>query len=204
MKKLLFLLLSLSGVLLILWSCAAPSASNYPPATPSNPYPMNNVMNVLIDVTLSWGCSDPDGDSLTYDIYFGTSSNPPLVKSGHTGNSYNPGTLQYNMTYYWKIVATDGKGGETRGPVWKFTIESEGTPGSYICGAGGRKGLIILDVSDPTNPEIAGQVNIDDWVNEVFISGIYAYVANGENGLGAVNVSDPTDPRVIGHIDTAG
>lgn len=88
MKKLLFLLLFLSGVLLILWSCAAPSAVNHLPAAPSNPYPVDNAMNVPIDVTLSWGCSDPDGDSLTYDIYFGTKGNPQLVKSGHTGNTY--------------------------------------------------------------------------------------------------------------------
>ena len=111
MKKLIFLLLSFSGVLLILWSCAAPSAVNHLPAAPSNPNPVDNATDVPINVALSWSCSDPDGDSLTYDIYFGTSSNPPLVKSGHTSTLYNPGTLQYNTTYYWKIVAKDGRGG---------------------------------------------------------------------------------------------
>ena len=107
-------------LVLLIWSCA-PTVTNLPPNTPSNPNPVDNATGVSIDVTLSWSCSDPDGDSLTYDIYFGTSSSLSLVKSDHTSNTYDPGTLQYSTTYYWKIVAKDGKGGVTEGPVWRFT-----------------------------------------------------------------------------------
>jgi len=119
MVRRLILLLFLPFVFFI-WSCA-PTVTNLPPNTPSNPNPVDNATGVSIDVTLSWSCSDPDGDSLTYDIYFGTTSNPPLVKSNHTSTTYNPGTLNYNTTYYWKIVAKDGKEGTTEGPIWRFT-----------------------------------------------------------------------------------
>ncbi|MDN5338816.1 MAG: hypothetical protein PWQ20_1886 [Thermotogaceae bacterium] len=71
--------------------------------------------------TLSWQASDPDGDALTYDIYFGTSPNPPLIKIGHNSNTYTPGKLQSKTTYYWKIVAKDGKGGEKASTVSSFT-----------------------------------------------------------------------------------
>jgi len=46
------------------------------------------------------------------------------VESDHTSNSYDHGKLQYNTTYYWKIVAKDGKT-STPGPVWKFTTQAE-------------------------------------------------------------------------------
>lgn len=106
------------------WSFTTMSKPNQPPSQPSNPNPADGATNVSTTPTLSWTCTDPDGDTLTYDIYFGTSSTPPLVASNHTSSSYNPGTLQYNTTYYWKVVAKDGKGGETAGPIWSFTTLS--------------------------------------------------------------------------------
>ncbi|MBU4444183.1 MAG: fibrobacter succinogenes major paralogous domain-containing protein [Candidatus Marinimicrobia bacterium] len=62
--------------------------------------------------------------SLTYDIYFGDSSNPSLRESDYTGTTYDPGELNYSTTYYWKIVAKDDHGLETEGPVWSFETES--------------------------------------------------------------------------------
>jgi len=97
---------------------------NHPPSTPTNPNPPDGEMGISTNPTLSWDCSDPDGDTLTYDVYFGTSNNPPLVKADYTSTTYNPGTLDYGRTYYWKIVAKDGKGGVTEGPVWRFTTIS--------------------------------------------------------------------------------
>ncbi|MEO0275149.1 MAG: Ig-like domain-containing protein, partial [candidate division WOR-3 bacterium] len=91
--------------------------NNKPPNQPSNPNPADGAINVSTNTTLSWACSDPDGDSLVYDIYFGTDTTPPLVRSNHTSTSYNPGTLNYSTTYYWKVVAKDGRGGVTEGPV---------------------------------------------------------------------------------------
>jgi len=97
---------------------------NNPPTTSSNPSPVNGATDVSLTPTLTWEASDPDGDSITFDVYFGTSSNPPLVVSNLTTNSYTPGTLNSNTTYYWKIVAKDGKGGVTEGPVWSFTTQN--------------------------------------------------------------------------------
>jgi len=97
---------------------------NIPPRIPSNPIPEDKSIDVSTTPTLYWNCDDPDGDTLTFDIYFGTSSNPPLVKSDLTNNSFIPGKLKPQTTYYWKVVAKDGRGGETEGPIWNFTTES--------------------------------------------------------------------------------
>ncbi|WP_214495047.1 PQQ-binding-like beta-propeller repeat protein [Thermosipho sp. 1244] len=97
------------------------SNSNNPPAEPSNPFPEDNATNVSITPTLSWSCNDPDGDSISYDIYFGTDPNPPLVKKDHPITNFMLDTLQNETTYYWKIVAKDSKCGVAQSPIWKFT-----------------------------------------------------------------------------------
>jgi len=102
---------------------------NRNPAQPSSPSPANNATNQPVTLTLSWGCSDPDGDSLTYDVYFGTSSNPTVkVSFGQSGKTLSRSNLSQNTAYYWKVVAKDNKGGMTEGPVWKFTTKECSNP----------------------------------------------------------------------------
>ncbi|UCF49007.1 MAG: DUF2341 domain-containing protein, partial [Thermoplasmatales archaeon] len=67
--------------------------SNYPPYTPSNPNPTLGSFGININADLSWTGGDPDNDPVTYDIYFGTNSNPPKIISNQTGTTYDPGTL---------------------------------------------------------------------------------------------------------------
>jgi indole-3-glycerol phosphate synthase len=102
------------------WNFVSTDSSNNPPEKPSNPNPVNGANDVSVNPTLTWSATDVDGDPLTYDIYFGKSSTPPLVKSGAATKSYSPGTLATNTQYYWKVVAKDGKGGVTAGSVWSF------------------------------------------------------------------------------------
>jgi parallel beta-helix repeat protein len=98
---------------------------NNPPNTPSNPSPANHANGVSINADLSWSGGDPDaGDTVTYDVYFGTSSSPPLVSNDQLGITYDPGTLAYSTQYYWKIIAMDNHGPSTAGPLWDFTTTS--------------------------------------------------------------------------------
>ena len=36
--------------------------------------------------------------------------------------------LAFQTTYFWRVVAADGRGATTAGPVWSFTTASLGTP----------------------------------------------------------------------------
>jgi rhodanese-related sulfurtransferase len=97
---------------------------NKSPITPNNPQPINNAVDVNIGVELSWSASDPEGDTLKYDVYFGTNPTPAtneLVAIGIEINSYHVNNLEYNTLYYWKVVAKDNNGGETESPIWSFT-----------------------------------------------------------------------------------
>ena len=101
-----------------------------PPNPPSNPNPADNATSVSTNANLSWTCSDPDGDPLTYDVYFGTFSNPPLENSGQSGTTYDLGTLNEETTYYWKIVAHDDNSNSTIGDIWVFTTTIGGVTGT--------------------------------------------------------------------------
>lgn len=93
---------------------------NQPPRTPSNALPANGASSQALDVDLSWSCADPDNDTLSYDVYFGVAATPPRVSVNQSATTYDPGTLIEDTLYYWRIIAKDGRGHTTEGPVWHF------------------------------------------------------------------------------------
>ena len=103
---------------------------NEPPNTPGNPYPGDGDINLIVETDISWTCYDPDNDVISYDLYIGESSNPPLYATDIVGNSYSPGLLDFDTKYYWKIVAKDSQGAETSGPIWDFTTRGNNPPNS--------------------------------------------------------------------------
>jgi formylglycine-generating enzyme required for sulfatase activity len=107
---------------------------NSAPNSPSSPVPADSAQNQAVNTDISWTCSDPDGDTLTYDVYFGTSSTPPLVSPVQSGITYDPGTLANSQSYYWRIVAHDNHDHSTSGPLWSFS--TAGFAGMVLIPAG--------------------------------------------------------------------
>jgi len=70
-------------------------------------------------IDLKWESSDSDGDTQSWDVYFGTSSSPALVKTGHTSLSYTA-TVAKGKEYFWKVECKDANGIITRSPLWSF------------------------------------------------------------------------------------
>ncbi|MCD6347660.1 MAG: PKD domain-containing protein, partial [Bacteroidales bacterium] len=86
------------------------ASSNLPPEIPENPYPASGATNLGVKINMKWECSDPDGDFILYNIYFGKSNPPPVYASNQAYLGLDPEKLEYGTTYYWKVDAKDVKG----------------------------------------------------------------------------------------------
>jgi hypothetical protein len=96
---------------------------NSPPEL-HNVYPENGETGVDIGANLSWTCNDPDGDIVTYDVYFGTTSPPPQMTWNQSETTYNPpGDMDYETLYYWYIIAWDEHGLHNTSDEWHFITE---------------------------------------------------------------------------------
>jgi len=102
--------------------------SNQPPNSPSNPNPPDGATGVSINTILSWDCIDPDEDPLTYNVFFGTNSNPPMVSENQSQNTYDPGMLEFETSYYWQIEAWDNKSASNISAIWLFTTRGNNPP----------------------------------------------------------------------------
>ena len=101
---------------------------NQPPSAPFNPSIPDNAGNQPLQLELTWECNDPENNPLTFDIYFGVSNPPQLTKTGISDPFLAVNGLQPATTYYWHIVAFDGKGNTTTGPVWNFQTTALADP----------------------------------------------------------------------------
>jgi len=96
---------------------------NNPPVKPYSPFPENGSI-VPIDINLSWECNDPDGDNITYDVYFGMNESMQKIASNITSNFCHPGTLQYSSTYYWRVIAWDAHKAKNESVIWHFHTQN--------------------------------------------------------------------------------
>lgn len=71
--------------------------------------------------------------------------------------------------------------------------------GNYAYVADDYAGLVILDVSDPSCPKVAGSCDTPGEAAHVHVKGDYAYLADWREGLQVIDVSNPACPRIVGN-----
>lgn len=65
-------------------------------------------------------CAADFGCTLSYRIFFGTETSPPVVASVASPQVWDPGVLEPLTTYYWRVDVTAGSA-SAPGPLWSFT-----------------------------------------------------------------------------------
>ncbi|MBD3180457.1 MAG: hypothetical protein GF417_13290 [Candidatus Latescibacteria bacterium] len=108
---------------ILIAGCSEESAGperEHPPGSPHSPVPADGATAQDTLVTLSWECSDPDGDDLDFTVY--------IQPEGGSESSYQqsdmscdlPEALEPETEYTWRVKASDG-GSSTTGNSWSFT-----------------------------------------------------------------------------------
>lgn len=93
----------------------APSAANLHA-------PFDGTKNVTTKPTLQWKpTTDKDGDKVTYDLYVGQESDlTTKIATSLRETQFRVVLDNPYSTYFWKVVANDGKGGSTSSPSSRF------------------------------------------------------------------------------------
>jgi hypothetical protein len=119
----------------------------YIPASAREPEPADGAAGVDVTTALAWR---PGRDAVSHEVYFGT--NPETLELGGTPSaaSYDPGALNLNVTYYWRVVEVQ----ETESwesSLWSFTTQEY---------------LIVDDFESYNNEDnLIYETWIDGWVN---------------------------------------
>ncbi|MHC4585903.1 MAG: LamG domain-containing protein [Planctomycetota bacterium] len=83
--------------------------------------PANGAVDVTQTPTLTW----TPGLGTSHEVYFGAdAASLELKGSGNLGSeSYEPGQLEWNTTYYWRVDEANNANAESpwTGPLWSFT-----------------------------------------------------------------------------------
>ncbi len=97
--------------------------SNRAPSKPINPIPqVGAAVTGVNNVLLAWTATDPDRDTLLYDVYLfkgGSSPTTPYL-ANHNNDTLFVNGLEYDQTYYWQVVAKD-KREAVNSAIWSFT-----------------------------------------------------------------------------------
>ena len=112
------------------------TAKNATPSAAVLTKPAHSATGIERTPTLEWEASqDPEGEEVTYDIYFGT-TNPPTVavSENQTETTFSvpdADALDFETTYYWFIKAKDTNGGGTDSEVFSFTVVENKAPVAF-------------------------------------------------------------------------
>jgi hypothetical protein len=127
------------------------------PGAVGNPQPSYGATDVAMNTILSWMPADI---AASHQLYFGTNkeavrnadtSTPEYKGSRALGaDSYDPGLLEPDTTYCWRVDEIDGQGNTLKGPLWIFTT------GHF---------LLIDDFEDYTDDDTAGEAIWQTWID---------------------------------------
>ncbi|MBN2313926.1 MAG: hypothetical protein JXM79_08340, partial [Sedimentisphaerales bacterium] len=157
------------------WSFTTPGAVG-------NPSPAYDATDVGMNAILRW---TPADSAASHQLYFGTDKE--AVRTANTGSpeyigskalgdeNHDPGLLDADTTYYWRVDEVDAQGNTDKGPVWIFTT------GAF---------LLVDDFESYTDDDTAGEAIWQHWIDGFGIP---------DNGSQVGNLLPPYAEQTIVH-----
>jgi hypothetical protein len=150
------------------WGNASLAALTQAPSKATDPYPAHQATSVSLTVDLSWTAGS---GATSHDVYFGTDSTPDTgeFKGNQAGTTYDPGQLNTNTTYYWRIDEKNSNG-TTTGDVWSFTTTTSSVSAATL------------------NVKEAGTITIDGSTDDWALGEFSTKVRGGETVAGDIAI----------------
>lgn len=92
------------------------------PAEIISPTMAESISTTASEITLDWNGSDVDDDIVGYDIYFGRSATPEIIRNDLSESILNNVPISLNTIYFWKIITKDSHGNKSDSGVYQFKI----------------------------------------------------------------------------------
>jgi hypothetical protein len=92
------------------------------PADITAPVSGQNLSATNGKITLKWTGSDVDNDIVEYDVYFGTTATPALLKSKIKESSLADVSVVAGTIYYWKVISRDSQGNTSDSGLFQFKV----------------------------------------------------------------------------------
>ncbi|MBN2183420.1 MAG: discoidin domain-containing protein [Sedimentisphaerales bacterium] len=104
-----------------------------PKSVARKPSPADEAEEVAFDVDLTWTPGAYAPDTSGHNVYFSdnfddVNNGVALVGPSQDASSYDPGRLEFGVTYYWRVDEANSVSGWDRGDIWQFTTESFSYP----------------------------------------------------------------------------
>ncbi len=122
-----------------------------------SPLPALNATDVAMNAILSW---TPADSAASHRLYFGTDKE--AVRAAAAGSpedqgsialgaeSYDPGLLEADTPYFWRVDEVDAQGNTSKGPIWVFTT------GAF---------LLVDDFEGYTDDDASGLAIWQTWID---------------------------------------
>jgi len=176
--------------------------------------PVNGAVDVTQTPVLTWA----PGLGATHEVYFGTdAASLELKSSGNLGSeSYEPGQLEWNTTYYWRVDEANNANADSpwTGPLWSFTtanfliIDDMESYNDIDEGETGSNRIYVAWVDgfdDPTNGSQVGHLDPPFYEETIVHSGNKSMPMYYDNAVGkseaTLTLTDKRDWTVNG-VDT--
>ena len=177
---------------------------NVPPSQPIVLSPTENQQIEGERIYFVWQSEDLDNDELTFDIYLKEGfQEEKLIASNVTNYFYEYNYLEPGKSYTLKIVAKDGKGGESTTQI-RFSTKEEVTKKVYLYSPSGKYGVTIYEVGDPNNPKEISSIQTSGNVTDVIQNDNYLYILRLDEGIDIADISNPETPIIKSKLDLKG
>ncbi len=182
---------------------------NRAPDTPQLVRPQNNATNLARTLTLAWQGTDPNEDSVRYEVRLFTSQralHQSVVAQDIADTTLTVRDLQFGTTYFWQVIATDPQGLSSQSEVGSFTTEAiPNLRMAWVSDTSGNAEIYASDGSDTAMVQVTNrsardvQPRLDPRLPQV----AFASEVQGETQLLVTSLTDG-EPTQVTQVPMAG